>query len=237
MSTRLTAFGNNTLKNRFNALTSTSQTKFIDNFYSTDKSILNALDNSAKPTFQNWKNWAEGLTGTKLAGAPTATSTVQRYYYYTTDLSRVDHSDIGEFPLPKNPHLSLEPAVMESGGHGQRNLDYLAAMGWDFKIIKTWANGVRVGYILRHSDPSKNGTLNASGIPQSGQSWFPASWTTKDIQSAGNFVFTSNKAAFTALPNGGMISGKYFGVKVIIQKTLDQAYLNDIGSIFPDVNQ
>jgi hypothetical protein len=239
MSTRLIALGFPTLNNRFKALSPATQTKFINNFYSTNTTIFSVLNNSGKPTFQNWKNWAEGLSGTKLAGAPTATLTFNCYYYRTDDLSRVDHAEIGEFTFPNNPHLSLEPSLMESGGHGQKNLDYLAALGWAVNIVKTYPNGVRVGNIPNHSEPTKNGTL-LGGVPQSGQSWFPASWTAKEIRDAGNFVFSSNKTAFAALSNAQTISGKYFGVKVMILKTVQTngpKYINDIGSIFPDVNQ
>jgi hypothetical protein len=237
MSARLTSLGLSTLNNRFKALSFASQTKFINNFYSTDNTILSAVNNSGKPTFQNWKNWAEGLTGVQLAGAPTATFTFTRYYYGTADPSRVAHSEMGEFPLPSNPHTSLAPGYMDSGGHGQKNLDYLAALGWTVNIVRTWPNGVRVGNIPKHRIEAKKGTPDASGIPQSGQSWFPSTWTAADIQAAGNFVLTNNRAAWTSLATGGTISDNYRGVKVILLKTTGKGYTDEVGSIFPDINQ
>jgi Bacterial EndoU nuclease len=237
MSARLTGLSLGTLNNRFKSLSFASQTKFINNFYSTDNTILSALNNSGKPTFQNWKNWAEGLAGTQLSGAPTATSTFTRYHYGTADPSRVAHSEIGEFPLPSNPHLSLEPASMLSGGHGQRNLDYLAALGWTVTIVKIWPNGVRVGSVAKHAVDSKSGKLDSSGNPQNGQSWFPVTWTTTDIQAAGIFVIANNRLLWTSTANGGMVSDRYRGVKVILQKTTSKGYTDEVGSIFPDVNQ
>jgi hypothetical protein len=126
---------------------------------------------------------------------------------------------------------------MISGGHGQKNLDYLAALGWVVNIVKIWPNGVRAGNIPKHTAKSKNGTPDSSGIPQSGQSWFPSSWNATDIQAAGAFVLSNNRAAWTSLATGGMISDRYKGVKVILLKTTGSGYTDDIGSIFPDVNQ
>lgn len=251
MSARLTSLGGlNALNNKFKALSFASQTIFINNFYATDKTILQILSDPNRNAFTNWKYWVEGVTEVMgkdgkmvkvehLPGAPTATMTFDRYYYRTEDPSRIAHSEIGEFPLPPKPQLSLEPSSMESGGHGQKNLDYLAALGWDFKITKTWPNGVRIGYIAKHSTPSKRGVLDSAGIPQSGQSWFPPSWTATDIQAAGNFVLNNNRVAWAAIPRGtaGTISSIYRGIKVILLKTYDKSYTDDIGSIYPDVNQ
>jgi hypothetical protein len=242
MSTRLIALGHTTLNNRFNALSFSSQTIFINNFYSTDPSILVVLNKYNKPAFENWKNWAEGKEGIdiiKVSGAPTATLTFTRYYYKTADPSRIAHSEIGEFTLPPNPQASLEPRSMESGGHGQRNLDYLAALGWTVNIVKTYPNGVRIGHIPKHTDPKKNGKPDESGIPQNGQTWFPSTWTPADIQAAGSWVLSTNRVAWDAIlyPLTGTISAKYKGVKVMLLKTQRKGYTDDIGSIFPDVNQ
>jgi Bacterial EndoU nuclease len=250
MSARLTGLGLTALNNKFKALSFATQTIFINNFYATNNDILNVLKDPNKTAFISWKYWAEGVTEVMgkdgkmvkvdhLPGAPTATLTFDRFYYRTEDPSRIAHSEMGEFPLPSKPHLSLAPTKMNGGGHGQKNLDYLVALGWAFTITKTYPNGVRIGYIANHATDNKKGAPDSAGIPQSGQSWFPSSWTATDIQAAGNSILNKNRAAWDAIPadTTGTISGMYKGVKVILLKTSKQRYTDDIGSIYPDVNQ
>jgi hypothetical protein len=62
-------------------------------------------------------------------------------------------------------------------------------------------------------------------------------WVTKDIEDAKNFVLNSKRAAFTALASGGQVFDTYKGVKVILLKTTGQGYTDDIGTVFPDMNQ
>lgn len=94
--------------------------------------------------------------------------------------------------------------------------------GIKYNIVKTYSNGVRVGNIPDHKNPRKQSKI--------GQSWFPSSWTEKDIRRAGEYVvrLKSNKHA----TNGNAIYGVYKGVRVGVIKTN-----NKIGTVFPDTNQ
>ncbi|MDO5037476.1 MAG: EndoU domain-containing protein [Tissierellia bacterium] len=94
--------------------------------------------------------------------------------------------------------------------------------GIKYNIVKIYPNGVRVGNVEGHKEPKKrNGT---------GQTWFPKSWTKKDIQRAGEHVaaLKSNKHA----KDGQNMCGMWKGVKVIVRKTKGRP-----ATIFPDAKQ
>lgn len=126
------------------------------------------------------------------------------------------HSSEGKYTKParKNDKLRLV-----SGGHGQAGLDQLGKYGIKYNIVKTYPNGVRVGNIPNHKTKAK--------AHDTGQSWFPKSWTTKDIRRAGEHVagLKSNRHA----PDGKKLYGFYKGVRVVVVKTNGK-----IGTVFPD---
>lgn len=63
---------------------------------------------------------------------------------------------------------------LASGGHGQAGMDLLDKYGIEYHVVKTFKNGVRVGYVPDHRSSHKR-------IPPN-QSWFPSNWTEKDIK-------------------------------------------------------
>lgn len=111
---------------------------------------------------------------------------------------------------------------LNNGGHGQKGMDLLDKYGIEYNIVKTYPNGVRVGNIPNHVAKSKqHGT---------GQSWFPASWTEKDIRHAGEHVAGLRQNRH--IPNGKTVYGVYKGVKVGIIRTNGK-----IATVFPDSDQ
>ena len=111
---------------------------------------------------------------------------------------------------------------LHSGGHGQKDMDLLDKYHIDYKVVKTYPNGVRVGYVPRHKNP-----LKQKGI---GQTWFPASWTERDIRKAGEQISGIKRNRNT--PDGVPMFGTYKGVRVGVIKTHGK-----IATVFPDINQ
>lgn len=66
---------------------------------------------------------------------------------------------------------------LNNGGHSQKGMELLDKYGIKYNIVKTYPNGVRVGNIPNHMQRNKKSNT--------GQSWFPKSWTEKDIRRAG----------------------------------------------------
>ena len=130
----------------------------------------------------------------------------------------VVHSNEGAYTKPR-PGQQIK---LKAGGHGQTGMNELEKYGIRYKIVHTYPNGVRVGYVLDHTDKRKR-----SGT---GQSWFPSSWTSKDIRRAGEHVanLKTNRHAKDGVP----IFGTWKGVRVGVIHTKGQ-----IGTIFPDSNQ
>ena len=87
------------------------------------------------------------------------------------------HSDEGKYTKPSRKGDKLR---LVSGGHGQTGMDQLDKYGIKYNVEKTYSNGVRVGNIPNHKNPNKRKSM--------GQTWFPKSWTTKDIRHAGEHV-------------------------------------------------
>ncbi len=44
---------------------------------------------------------------------------------------------------------------MKGGGHGQRNIELLEEYGFEYNIVKTYDNGVRVGNVALHKTKGK----------------------------------------------------------------------------------
>lgn len=130
----------------------------------------------------------------------------------------VVHSNEGAYTKPpKGQRIRLK-----SGGHGQTGMNELDKYGIRYKVEKTYPNGVRVGYVLDHTNKAKRQSM--------GQSWFPKSWTSKDIKHAGEHV--ANLKVNRHVPDGKRIYGMWKGVRVGVIKTHGQ-----IGTIFPDSKQ
>lgn len=130
----------------------------------------------------------------------------------------VVHSNEGAFTKP------IRGGVVRliSGGHGQAGMNELDRYGIEYHIVKTYSNGVRVGYVPNHKNRRKR-----SGT---GQAWFPKSWTGKDIKRAGEHV--ANLKANRKSKDGIPVFGMWKGVRVGVIRTHGQ-----IGTIFPDTNQ
>lgn len=126
------------------------------------------------------------------------------------------HSIKGEFTKPMRRRDRLR---LKSDGHGQKGMLLLDKYGIEYNIVKTYPNGVRVGNIPDHKDGKKR-----EGI---GQSWFPASWSHKDIRRAGEHVAGLKRNRH--VPDGKRVYGMYKGVRVGIIRTNGK-----IATVFPD---
>ena len=101
-------------------------------------------------------------------------------------------------------------------------MNELKKYGIEFHIVKTYPNGVRVGYIPNHKNK-----LKRSGT---GQAWFPKEWTSKDIKHAGEHV--ANLKGNQHRKDGEVVFGMWKGVRVGVIRTFGK-----IATIFPDSNQ
>lgn len=111
---------------------------------------------------------------------------------------------------------------LASGGHSQENIKLLDKYGIKYNIVKTYPNGVRVGNVPNHRQ-----NLKKTGI---GQSWFPKSWSEKDIKHAGEHVASLKCNAHAKV--GETMIGVWKGVQVGVKKTNGK-----IATIFPTSNQ
>ncbi len=111
---------------------------------------------------------------------------------------------------------------LNNGGHSQKGMELLDKYGIKYNIVKTYPNGVRVGNVPNHKEHSKK-----TGI---GQSWFPKSWSDKDIRRAGEHV--AGLKGNRRIPDGKTIYGVYKGVRVGVKRTNGK-----IATVFPDSDQ
>jgi len=111
---------------------------------------------------------------------------------------------------------------LNNGGHSQKGMELLDKYGIKYNIVKTHPNGVRVGNIPNHKERSKK-----TGM---GQSWFPKSWSDKDIRRAGEHV--AGLKGNRRIPDGKTIYGVYKGVRVGVKRTNGK-----IATVFPDSDQ
>ena len=111
---------------------------------------------------------------------------------------------------------------LNNGGHSQKGMELLDKYGIKYNIVKTYPNGVRVGNVPNHKEHSKK-----TGI---GQSWFPKSWSDKDIRRAGEHV--AGLKGNRRIPDGKTIYGVYKGVRVGVKRTHGK-----IATVFPDSDQ
>lgn len=145
-------------------------------------------------------------------------------YYTSHGSNRVHHKALihsidGDFS--RNPRTG-KIQKFRSGGHGQSNIVILKRVGIEYHIVRTYSNGVRVGYVPEHRSRAKR-----AGI---GQAWFPKDWTTRDIVRAGEHV--SGLKRNRGVPDGVTAWGTWKGVRVGVKKTNGQ-----IATVFPDTNQ
>jgi hypothetical protein len=132
----------------------------------------------------------------------------------------VVHSNEGDYTKPgKNQHIRLK-----AGGHGQAGMNELDKYGIEYHVVKTYPNGVRVGYVPNHKEKRKQ-----SGT---GQSWFPKEWTSKDIKRAGEHVANLKHNKSASVKDGKPVFGMWKGVRVGVIRTN-----GIIATIFPDSNQ
>ena len=129
------------------------------------------------------------------------------------------HSDEGKYTKPSRKGDKLR---LVSGGHGQTGMDQLDKYGIKYNVEKTYSNGVRVGNIPNHKNPNKRKSM--------GQTWFPKSWTTKDIRRAGEHV--AGLKGNRHVPDGKAVYGVYKGVRVGVIRTNGK-----IATVFPDADQ
>lgn len=138
------------------------------------------------------------------------------------------HSNEGDFSFPegrekKRRQKAGEKLIrLKNGGHGQAGMNLLNKYGIEYQITKTFKNGVRIGNVPDHVNPRKR--------RNGGQSWFPSTWTQKDIRHAGQHV--AGLKGNRKVPDGCQISGVYKGVRVIVIRTHGK-----IATVFPDKNQ
>ena len=129
------------------------------------------------------------------------------------------HSDEGKYTKPSRQGDKLR---LVSGGHSQTGMDQLDKYGIKYNVEKTYSNGVRVGNIPNHKNPNKRKSM--------GQTWFPKSWTTKDIRHAGEHV--AGLKGNRHVPDGKAVYGVYKGVRVGVIRTNGK-----IATVFPDADQ
>lgn len=138
------------------------------------------------------------------------------------------HSEEGDFKW-RNPRdvrkngPGTNTIRLANGGHGDKGMRLLEKYHIEYQVVKTYPNGVRVGWVPDHANSKKR-------HDQQGQSWFPKSWTAKDIRRAGEHVagLRCNRNA----ANGVKIFGVYKGVLVGVVRTNGM-----IATIFPVCNQ
>lgn len=111
---------------------------------------------------------------------------------------------------------------LNNGGHSQKGMDLLEKYGIKYNVVKTYPNGVRVGNIPSHMQRSKR--------KETGQAWFPKSWSEKDIRRAGEHV--AGLKGNRHIADGVKIFGTYNGVRVGVIRTHGK-----IATVFPDSNQ
>ena len=118
---------------------------------------------------------------------------------FTVSNSVLKHSTVGDFTNTNR---------LAKGGHSQASMDAMDEKGITYHVTKTYANGVRIGYVDNHKQPTKNGDTAKRPDSDIGQSWFPEDWNENDVRIAGTYVV--NRGTGT----GDTKFAVYKGVKV-----------------------
>ena len=131
----------------------------------------------------------------------------------TVSKEKLDHSSLGDWTKTNR---------LEKGGHGQRGMEKLLSTGVEPVIYKEYSNGVRIGSVPNHKNPTKNTNSNRPNA-DIGQSWFPRDWDDDKIMSAGTYAANFGKG------NDITKTAVYEGVEVVV-------YINDgqVGTICPN---
>lgn len=112
--------------------------------------------------------------------------------------------------------------ILASGGHGQAGIDLLDKYHVKYNIVKTYANGVRVGNVPDHQLKRKRSGTH--------QTWFPKGWSEKDIRHAGEHVAGLKHNRHPR--EGTTIYGTWKGVRVGVKLTNGK-----ISTVFPTYEQ
>ena len=139
--------------------------------------------------------------------------------YKCNILGSIDYAKLCLDYFPTDPEN--EPIKLKSGGHGQKNIELLKKYKIEYKIVQTYDNGVRVGFIPNHKIKTKPYGTN--------QAWFPEDWTDNDIKHAGEHVANLRN---NIKSQGNPKFAWYKGVKVGIFTSQGR-----VTAIFPDINQ
>ncbi len=123
----------------------------------------------------------------------------------------IDHTLKGKFDKDKT-HLI-------SGGHGNANIRFMKRHHWNYRVVKTLPNGVRLGNIERHNRSRERRDM--------GHAWFPRHWSSLKIIVAG--WWASRKSKNKAIDNKTTDPVNICGVGVKVNKTDGK-----INSVFPD---
>lgn len=78
----------------------------------------------------------------------------------------VVHSNEGAYTHPKDKNRRIRLA---NGGHGQTGMNELDKYGIEYHIVKTYPNGVRVGYVPDHKDKKNEAVLAKHGFLKIGR--------------------------------------------------------------------
>ncbi|MBQ7529858.1 EndoU domain-containing protein [bacterium] len=134
------------------------------------------------------------------------------------------HSNEGDFAwkLITVKGKKVKRIRLANGGHGQKGMYLLNKYHIDYHVVKTYSNGVRVGYVPDHKQKRKRSGMS--------QSWFTETWNAKDIKRAGEHVAGLKRNRRTE--DGKPIFGVYKGVRVGVIRTKGK-----IATIFPDSDQ
>ena len=129
---------------------------------------------------------------------------------------------------PNKPPSGKNGGNMKSGGHSQSNIIKLNENNIEYKVIKTYDNGVRIGGVKNHKESTK-------AIEKTGQSWFPENWDNDKILIAGTYTANKGNVLETYKDYEGNVIGikkfsEYDGVIVGVFIDVD----NNIATIFPD---
>lgn len=96
----------------------------------------------------------------------------------TVSKERLEHSSLGDWTKTNR---------LDKGGHGQRGIEKLLSTDIEPVIYKEYSNGVRIGSVPNHKNPTKKTGSNKSNS-DIGQSWFPKDWDDNKILLAGTYT-------------------------------------------------
>ena len=140
---------------------------------------------------------------------------------FTVSDAALNHSTVGDYILPSKEYPN---GRLAKGGHSQACMDTMDEKGITYHVTKTYTNGVRIGFVDKHKQPTKSGNLAKRPDSDIGQAWFPKNWSEDDVRNAGTYI--ANKGIGTEF----IKLGEYDGVRVGIFMDSD----GNPTTIFPD---